>query len=200
MSGRQFEESKPVFWLFAPADFETAPFCQPSQRPFNNPATGGKTLFTWNWTFLTFGFVSPATMLDMRHIPFCFDKLKNVFRVVALICAEMLLRVGSLLDDMNHQIIDRPFVMFICARDMNCQRSASLIHQQMNFRSRFGSIGRIFTGFFSSQWGWNHFAVHRLPLPADFHLAGLRIDHHFEQLIENSLLLPGLKSFVQGTA
>lgn len=200
MSGGQLEESEPVFGLFAPADFETASFGQPSQCPFDDPTPGWKTHFSWNWTFLNLGFISSTTMLDMRHIAFGFDKLENVRRIISLISTEMLLRIGSLLDDMHHQIIDRPFVMFIRTRDVDRQGSTALIHQKMNFRSRFGAIRRILASFTPSQGCWNHFAVHRLPFPADFHLSGVIVNHHFEQLIENASLLPGLKSLVQGAA
>ena len=139
-------------------------------------------------------------MLNVRHIPFRLDRLENVLRVVALIRTKMLLAVGSLFDDMNHQIIHRPFVMFICTRDMDRQGSTSFIHQKMDFCSQFGAIRRIFAGFSASQRCWDHFAIHRLPFPANFHLTGVIIDHHFEQLIKNSFLLLGLKPLVQGAA
>lgn len=136
----------------------------------------------------------------MRDIPFRFDELKNVLIVIALIRTKMLLGVGSLLDNMHHQIINRPFVMFVGPCDMNCQGSATFIDQKMNFCTRFGTIRWIFTGLCSAQWRWNHFPVHRLPFPANFLLASVIIDHHFEQLIEHPFLLPGLKSLVQGAA
>ena len=139
-------------------------------------------------------------MLNMRYIPFCFDKLENVLRVVGLIRTKMLLAVGSLFDDMNYQIIDRPFVMFISTCDMDRQGSTAFIHQKMNFCSRFGAIRRIFAGLSAAKWREDHFAVHRLPHPANFHLVGIIINHDLKQLIENSFLLPGLKPLMQSAA
>lgn len=139
-------------------------------------------------------------MFDVGLITLAVNKLVNILKIVTFVCTQVLLRIRSFDNNMDDQIINRPFIMFICSSNMNCEWRSSFINQNMDFGSRFCSICRIFARFFTSQRCRNHFAVHRLPFPTDSLLSCIKFHHHFEKLIEKARSFPGLKSFMQGTA
>ena len=57
----------------------------------------------------------------------------------------MLLGTRALHCDMEHQILDRPFVMLIGATDVDSLRGTPLaIDQNVDFGAQFGAISRIF--------------------------------------------------------
>ena len=58
-------------------------------------------------------------MLDMRLVTLFFDKLVDIFRVIAFIGTEVLFGIGALYHDLDHEIICRPFVMLVSSRDVD---------------------------------------------------------------------------------
>ena len=100
----------------------------------------------------------------------------------------------------NNQIIRRPLVIRIRTRNVNCQRHSPLINQQVQLRSLFTPIGRVFARFTASQRGGNRLAVNRLPLPFDLAFLVVKLDHQPHDLVEDAVLLPGLKAFMQHVA
>jgi hypothetical protein len=72
-------------------------------------------------------------MFDVLNVISQSDKNMHIFVVVAFISTKMLLAVRAFCNDVNDQIIRRPFVMLICACYENRQWCATFIHQKMNF-------------------------------------------------------------------
>ena len=72
-------------------------------------------------------------MLDVFDIVVQSNELMHIVEIIAFISAEMLLTVWTFGDDVNNQVIGRPFVMFVRASDPNCQGSTVFIHQEMDF-------------------------------------------------------------------
>jgi hypothetical protein len=103
-------------------------------------------------------------------------------------------------DYRHNQIIRQPFVVHIGTADVNCQRRATLIDQQMDFTAPFTAIHRTFPGLTASQWRGATFAINRLKQPLNAALAGIETQHHCHDLLKNAQLLPGLKPLMQGRA
>lgn len=59
-------------------------------------------------------------MFDMLDILVQANKLVDIFVVIAFICTKVLLRMGTFDDNMDDQVIRRPFVVFIRTGDVNC--------------------------------------------------------------------------------
>jgi len=112
----------------------------------------------------------------------------------------MLLRRRTFDDNMNDQIIQRPFIMLVSSGDPNGQWCAPLIYQDMDFAALLGSIGGVGSRVTSTQRRRTRATVHRLPLPADVLLTTIKAQHRPKNGLPNTLLAPGLKAFVQYTA
>jgi len=89
-------------------------------------------------------------MFDMFNIALPGNDFMNIFEIVASICTKMLFTVRSFDDNVHDQILDRPLVMFVGARDPDGQGRTQLIDQQMDFATQFASIRWIFTRFGTS--------------------------------------------------
>ena len=146
LSTSHVNKGEPILRLFTPASSDTTSFCQPRKSSFNNPASGWETLFAWNGTFF-FRFIASASVLNMFNVIPETNKLMYVFIVVAFVSTKMLLSMRTFGNDVNNQVIGRPFVMFIRTRDKNCEWRTAFIHQQMNFTAQFTAVGWIFASF-----------------------------------------------------
>lgn len=118
----QFEEGHPVFRLLAPADLNAPTLSQPSQCSLHHPPSSGEAGFARDGTFLNLWFVASAAMLDVLLIALFLHKRVDIGTIVAFVQAHILLSVGALDHNMDHQVIHRPFVMFVRARNMDGQR------------------------------------------------------------------------------
>ena len=154
MSTSKLKKSQPILNLFAPTDTDAASFIEPAQCPFNNPAPGRKAQFAGDGALIYDRFIFPTPMLDMRCILFFLNKFVNVIVVITLICTKVLLeflRVRSINNHLDDEIVSRPFVMFIRSSDMQRERCAKLINQKMNFSAAFASISRVFARLLASE-------------------------------------------------
>src|SRR3972149_5824204 len=73
------------------------------------------------------------------------------------------------------------------------------IDQKMNFAPLFAPISRVFARFLTAQRRRAHFAVDRLPFPANLSLRLIGQHQVTQHLCKNTLGLPGLKPFVDHT-
>ena len=90
--------------------------------------------------------------------------------------------------------------MSIRSSDLNGQRCSPLIHPQMAFRARFGSIRGVRTRLLASQRRWHHLAIHRLPSPLNMAFLMIILHHHSIDLLPQPGFVPALKSFMQAAA
>lgn len=125
------------------------------------------------------------------------NELMNIRKIIAFVCAHMLIRSRSPYHYMQNQIVQRPFVMLIGSCDPNGQRSTPLIDQKMDFAALFGPISRIIARVAATQRRRTRTTVHRLPLPQDMFSATIKSQHRAKDLIPDACLLPGLKTFMQ---
>jgi hypothetical protein len=139
-------------------------------------------------------------MFNVLGIALFSNELMDIRKIIAFVCAHMLVRSGTLYHNMQDQIVQRPFIMQIGSRDPNCQRSTALIDQNMDLAALFGSIGGIIARIAAAQRRWTRTTVHRLPLPQDPFSTAIEIQHRAKDLLPDAFLLPGLKAFVQDTA
>lgn len=98
------------------------------------------------------------------------------------------------------KVIDGPFIMLMSASQMNRQRGAALVHQDVNLGPAFTAVGGISSGSLSAQRSRHRFAVDSLPLPANPALPIVKANHRLQHLVPDTLLLPRLEPFVQDTA
>jgi hypothetical protein len=101
---------------------------------------------------------------------------------------------------MDHQVIQRPFIMLVSTGNPNRQGSTALVYQKMNFAALFGPVGGIVTRFAAAQGRRARSAVYSLPFPLNTPLAPVETEQRTKNLLPNPLLLPGLKAFMQDTA
>ena len=179
-------KSKPVLRFLTPTSCNTAAFSQPTEGSLDHPTPGGEARLTRNGTFFLW-LIAPAPMLDVGDVMFQTHKDMHILVVIAFVRTKVLFAVRPLGDNVNDQIIDRPFVMFVGTSDKYGQGSSPFIHQEMNFAARFGSIGRIFACFRAAQGRRAHHAIDRLPFPANPTFPGIELDHLLEQLLEQSV-------------
>jgi hypothetical protein len=154
VSAGQLNERHPVLHLFAPADSETTAFAQPTKGALNHPPASRITQLTWDRTFFNGRFVSSATVFDVRDIVFLSGSLMDIFIIITLVSAEVLLdlfRIRTINHDRNDQVISRPLVMFIGSSNVQGQRGSVFIDQQMNLAALFASICGISARFFTTQ-------------------------------------------------
>jgi len=203
VSSSELNERQPVLRFLTPASANTAAFAKPADGAFDDPAASRIMFFAGHGTFLDDRLIAPATMFDMGDIAFVFNKLMNIIVVVAFVSTEMLfdlLRVWPLDHNRYNQVIRRPLVMLVRACDVQRQRRTPLVNQQVDFAAAFAAIHRAFTCFQSSQWRRTRLAIHRLPLPLDFPLSSVEVDHRLHYPLEDTGLLPALETFVQDAA
>ncbi len=124
----------------------------------------------------------------------------NIRIVIASIGTQMLLTRWAWHHDRENQVIGRPFVVFVGARDMNGQRRAPFIHQNVGFAPLFGSIGRVLSRLIAAQRCRTRFAINRLLFPADALLTRVEADQGLEHFLPDPSLLPRLKTLVQHAA
>ena len=74
-----------------------------------------------------------ASTLDMWDVVFVTYDLKDIGEIVSLIGTEMLLSRRTRDNDGEHKVIDRPFVVFIGARNVRRQRRTTLIDKDVYF-------------------------------------------------------------------
>jgi len=98
---------------------------------------------------------------------------------------------------MNDQIIQRPLIMLVSSGNPNGQRSAALVHQKVNFTALLGSVSGVGSGITPAQRSSTRTTVHRLPLPENMLSATIETQHGAKDRLPNSLLAPGLKTFMQ---
>ena len=200
MSTGQLDKGHPVTGFLRPASTQTAAPSKPGERSFDDPAASRVAVLSWKWAFFFLGFVPSSPMLDMINVSCQVDDLVNIIVIIAFVTTEVLFLIRSLDDDGDHQIIGRPLVMLVGTANVNGQRSAMFVHQQMNFAAQFATIGRILARFRPTQGSSTRFAIHRLPFPANFAFPGVELDHDFEQLVKYTGFFPGLKALMQNAA
>jgi hypothetical protein len=200
MSASELDQSAPVFDLLAPAGAKAASFGQPAESALNNPAAGRETDFTWDETFFDKWLTTFTLVLDMNDIASLLHKVMNIWKIVASVCAQMLLgsRAGD--NNRNNQVVRRPFVMTVSASHQDRQGCTPPVYQYMDFAASFAAIHRAFARICPSQGRWTRFAVDSLPLPFDMTLASIEPHHLLHDRREHPAALPFLKAVMQGAA
>jgi hypothetical protein len=197
------DKREPVLYLFAPTGADTASLSEPGEGAFDHPASSRIAQFAGNGTFRLFRFVAPSTMLDMRGILRLFKRLVDIIVIVAFVRTQMLLnffRVRSLDYNREDEVVGRPFVMLVGGCQMDCQRRAKFIYQNVDFGSTLASVGRILACFFTTKWGRARLAINRLPFPANSLYLSI-IQHHLGQRrLKNAQFPPQLETVVEGGA
>ena len=59
-------------------------------------------------------------MFDVLNVIAQADKLMDIFVVITFIRTKVLLTIRAFYNNMDEQIIRRPFITFICTSDVNC--------------------------------------------------------------------------------
>lgn len=90
--------------------------------------------------------------------------------------------------------------MAVRAGNVDRQRRTSLVGQQVDLTALLAVIRWVAACLLAAQGGWTAFAVKRLPFPLDLAFLGVELDHDLHDPLENTVLWPGLKAFVQHTA
>src|SRR4051794_8262867 len=112
-------------------------------------------------------------MFDMRRIARTQDEGMHISVVIAAIRTEMLLPFRSLGRDRDHDLTHHRFVGLIGGRDLDRDRCAALIDQQMDFTALSGAVGRVLAGRLTAQWRRTRATINRLPGPLDTAGAGV---------------------------
>ena len=120
--------------------------------------------------------------------------------VIAAISTEMLLLGRALGSDCHHDLAHHRFVGLIGRRDLDRDWCAALIHQQVDFRSCAGAVGRVLAGGLTAEWSRTTATINRLPVPLDAARPIVKAQQHFQHLGEASFVLPGLEVVMDGAA
>lgn len=200
MSASELNEGQPVSDFLAPADAQTAPLSEPAEGPLHDPTARGKLRFARNRALFERRLSTFALTFDVRDVALLLDQLMNIFKVIALVGTKMLFGCRSLDHNRDDQVVSRPLVMRIGPGQHHCQRCATLVDQKMYFSAAFAVIRGVFARLFAAQRRRAALAVSRLPLPVDLALLDVELDHDAHDPLEDALLLPGLKSLVEGAA
>lgn len=198
MRTSELYKSQPVLCFLAPAGPDTAPLRQPAKGPFNHPAACWVLLIFW-YRF-RHRFVATTSVTNVLLIVGSVDQLMNVREIVPFVQAEMLLATGAPDHNREDEVIDRPLVMLIGAGDVQGQRSATLVNQEMDLGPALSTIRWIAAGSSSTQGSRDRFAVDCLPLPLDTTLPSIEADQVLQDLVPDTRLLPGLETFMEHTA
>jgi hypothetical protein len=124
----------------------------------------------------------------------------DIVVIIAFVQTEMLFFRRASDHDRKDKVINRPFVMLVCAGKMNRQRSTALINQDMYLGPTFTAVGGITSCRLSAQRSRHRFAVDSLPFPANPPLPIVKANHRLQDLVPDSLLLPRLEPFMKNTA
>jgi hypothetical protein len=203
MSTCKLKESQPILNFLAPTNANATSFIEPGKRSFNNPTSSRQSQFTGDGAFLCDGFISFAVMLDMRRVLFPLHKRMHISEIIALVCTQVLfnlLWIRTINNDLDDEIVSRPFVMLIRSGNMQREGCAKLIHQKMDFCATFASICRVFARLLATKGCRTHFAIHRLPLPANPLSALIEMNHFNHDRTEYPAFTPGLKPLMQRAA
>lgn len=138
-------------------------------------------------------------MLDVWNVVLIAYDLMHIREVVPLVSAQVLLHRGTTDNYREDQVIDRPFVVFVRARDVKRQRSTTLIDQDMDLATELSSIRWVLACLLTTQWRGARLAVYGLPLPADVSLSCIVAHHGLQDLFPDALLLPGLETIMNHT-
>ncbi len=156
------DKGQPVFRFLAPTDTQATTFSQPTEGALNDPAPGRELGFTGARTVLKDRFTPTTAMFNVGHIPFLLDKLEDIGAVIALVKTPMLLdgiRVRAWHNNRDDHLIDQPLVMRVRAGNVDRQRSATPIDQNMNFTAALAAVYRTLACVFATQRGWTGFAI-----------------------------------------
>lgn len=96
-------------------------------------------MLTRNRTWVRW-FAALASVLDMWDVVLIPYDLMDVEEVVPLVGTQVLSHRGSMYNDREDQVIDRPLVVFVGSSHVNRQRCATLIDQHMYLATQFGSV------------------------------------------------------------
>ena len=198
MRTSELNKGQPILTFLAPSGANTASLGQPTKCSFHNPTTCRMLLALWN----RFGqwFASSALVSNMFLITSLRNKKMHIIEIVPFIQTEMLFFSWTGDDNGKDKVVDRPFIVLIRARNMNGQRRATFINQDMNLGPAFAAVGGIVPRCFSTQRGGYRFAVDSLPFPANPSLPIVETNQGLQDFVPNALLLPSLEPLMQNTA
>lgn len=197
MGTSELHKGQPVLRLLAPAGPDTAPFRQPAERALHHPAACWMLLVFWHGFWQRF--IAQAPVANMLLVVGLADQLMNIDVIIAFVQTEMLLTGGTLDHNGEDEVIHRPFVVLIGAGDVQSQRSAALINQEMDLGPTLATIGWITACGSSTQGSRDRFAIDGLPFPTDAALPRIKADHVLQYLVPYACLLPALETFMQHT-
>ena len=198
MRTSELYKGQPILTFLAPASANTPSFRQPTQSSFDDPTTRRILLVIWNRFRQWFAASSP--MSNMLLVISRCNKTVHVIEIISFVQTKMLFLRWAVYHNRNDEVIDRPFVMLICAGDMNCQRRATLVNQDVNLCPAFAPVGGTGPCFLSSPRRWHRFTVECLPFPTDPSLPIVETNHRLQDFVPNALLLPSLETFMQDAA
>jgi hypothetical protein len=203
MSASELDKSQPIVHLLAPTGAQAAALGKPTEGALNDPAARRELGFTGQGTLLDFRFAATTAVFDRGDIALQFDKLMNIGVIVTFIQAPVLLDLVGIRardnqgdDPLSHQ----PLVMKIGSGNVDSQRGAALIHQQVDFAAALAAIDRTFPGVWAAQRCRTGTRVNRLPPPLDFPSALVKARQLGHETLKDPRLSPVLKPLVQGSA
>ncbi len=198
MSTSKLHKGQPILTFLAPTCANTASFRQPTECPFHHPTACRMLSVIWNgfrqW------FAASPLVGNMFLIVSLGDEKMDIIEIIPSIQTEMLFFRRASDHDGKDKVVDRPFIMLIGAGNMHRQRRAPFVNQDMNLGAAFTPVSGIASSSFSAQRRLNRFAVDGLPLPANSPLPIVETNHCLQNLVPDTLLLPGLEPFVQNAA
>ena len=200
MGAGELDQSTPVFDLLTPAGTKASAFGQPAEGALNHPTAGRGTNFTWDGAFLDKGLTPFALVLDVNDIASLLNKVMNIWKIIASVCAQMLMGSGARDNNRDNQVIRRPFVMAVSTSHQDRQGRTPPVYQHMDFAASFAPIHRAFACLSPAQRCWTRFAINRLPLPFDMTLTSIKLHHLSHDRGEQPAALPLLKAVMQGAA
>ena len=197
MSTSKLYKGQPILTFLAPTSANTASFCQPTQSSFDDPTTRWILLVIWNW----FGqwLVASSPMSNMFVVISLCNKKVYIIEIIAFVQTEVLFLRWTVNHNGNDESIDRPFIMLISTRNMNRQRCAALVNQDMNLCPTLTPVSGIVPSFLSPHRSGHRFTVDCLPLPTYPSFSIVEANHCLHDFFPNALLLPRLESFMQNT-
>jgi hypothetical protein len=198
MRTSELHKSQPILTFLAPTSANAASLCQPTQSPFHNPTTCRLLLVIWNG-FRQWFTPSSSVSNMLLIVSFCNQKM-DIIEIIPFIQTEMLFLGWTLHHNRKDEVSNRPFIMLICASDMNSQRGTTLVNQDMNLCPTLTTVSRIVPGCPSTQRRGYRFAIDRLPFPTYPSFSIVEANHCLHDFVPNTLLLPSLEPFMQNTA
>ena len=183
MRTSELHKGQPILAFLAPSGANTSPFGQPTKRPFHNPSSCWILLLVWDW-FWQWLATTPLVSNVFLIIGFGYETM-DIIEIIPSVQTEMLFLCWARHHNGKDKVINRPFIMLVRTRKMNCQRRATLVNQDVNLRPAFTAVGRIVPCCLATERSRYRFAVDSLPFPTNPALPMVEANQRLQDFVPN---------------